>query len=400
MKKINTIKLYIKNKLFQISSSKVMAVMFVVVLFVIAGISDYKVMNFYINDEIDYNEWNASTDSKFETDYISNFWLKYNYVNLNGFVSNLIGQQKMNGVVKLDNGYLLSPMGEISQDNIIQFANQTESFNNNLKNRNIQYIYTILPYVADKYNSQMPVGVVDYGNANLDKMKSAMSERNIEILDLREKLFEEGLETYDIFYKTDHHWTTKGGFWAFNELVKYLEETNGFLANQAIKGLGNYSVTTYEKWHLGSNGQRTGIYYAGIDDFDLILPNFDTYIERYGTAEGGTIQDMMINMEPLENREYTSRYTYDNVMGGSLGNWHNPNADVDKTLVVIGDSMLKSVCPYLALSFSNVIYLDMYGVNGVNDVNSNFLDTYEPDIIVSFYYPANMGNAGGYNWGY
>ncbi len=39
-------------------------------------------------------------------------------------------------------------------------------------------------------------------------------------------------------------------------------------------------------------------------------------------------------------------------------------------------------------------------VTGVNAVNSDFLDMYKPDVIISFYYPGNIGNAEGCNWGY
>lgn len=165
--------------------------------------------------------------------------------------------------------------------------------------------------------------------------------------------------------------------------------------DEKIRNMDNYSVTTYEDWHLGSRGQRVGIYYAGIDDFDLILPNFETYVERWGTEDGGSLQEMVINTEALKTRVYTSRYTYDRVLEASCGNWHNPYASADKTVLIIGDSMAMAVCPYMLLSFSNVLFMG----EDVTKLTEEYLDTYKPDIILSFYYPEFLDKAEAYDWG-
>ncbi len=375
---------------------KIMAVSFLVILFCIGFISDYKVMNFYINDVIDYNEWKATVNSKFETDYISNFWEKYQYVNLNGLIRAVLGQQEMNGVVKLDNGYLTTLYSPVEKETVDKWAEQTLEFKDNLEKKGIEYLYVTVPHTIDKYNTQLPRGVEDYGNIFLDDMDRAMSDRGIKTLDLRECLHDEGLETYDIFYKTDHHWKTEGGFWAYTKLMEYLESACGFEVDGKIKNLENYSVTTYEDWHLGSRGQRTGIFYAGIDDFNLILPEFDTYIEIYGSDAGGTMEEMMIDKSALQNREYTSRYTYDSVMGGSsAASWHNPDASVDKNVVIVGDSMIKSVAPYLALTFRNVFFV---GDNAVEVLNEEYVETYQPDLVISMYYVSWAASDRAYNW--
>lgn len=376
------------------NGKKTFAVIFLLALFAISGISYVKLGRFYVLGEIDYNEWNASTGSKVETDYISNFWFKYQYVNLNGLVCRILGQQEMNGVVKLNNGYLNVTNDYLADASIEKYAVQTQSFSEHLADKGITYVYFTVPYVVDRYDSQMPTGIADYGNDNLDRISETFDGYGINVCDLRECLHEEGFETYDIFYRTDHHWTTEGGFWAYNEIMNYLEETLGYHADPEIGNLENYTITTYEEWHLGSRGQRTGKFYAGMDDFDLILPDFETYIQRWGTEEGGNLQSMMIDMQPLEKANYASRYTYDSVLGGSVGLWHNPTASVDKTLVIVSDSLSKSVNPYLALTFSNVISAD------ASSINEDFLETYEPDVVISLNYITNAVGERVYSWGY
>lgn len=372
-----------------LSKNKIIAVLFCTYIVISALISDYKVMNFYINDEIDYNEWNSSTDSKFETDYISNFWLKYQYVNINGAMKNLLCQHQMNGVVKLKNGYLLSPIGYIDDESIYSAAERTKLFQKKLSERGIEYVWFTIPYVVDKNNMQYPIGVEDdFGNNNLDRLTNAFIDNGISVVDLRDTIHNEGLETYDLFYRTDHHWKTEGGFWAYNQIVEYIEKLFDVEVNDMVSNLDNYEITTYKKWHLGSNGQRTGIYFAGIDDFKLIIPKFDTYIQRYGTDVGGTMSEMMIDVEPLQSLNYMSRYTYDHVLGGSCASWHNPNASVDLKVMVIGDSMAKSVMPFLALSFEDVSY-GAYCAD-TSSVTSELIDEYKPDIVISMNYPSSI----------
>lgn len=375
---------------------KIMAVSFLIILFCFGFISDYKVMNFYINDVIDYNEWKTSVNSKFETDYISNFWKKIQYVNLNGLMRNILGQQEMNDVVKMNNGALTKIYALEDKERINRWADQTKKFKESLEEKEIEYLYVTLPYSIDKYNEQLPRGIEDYGNVLLDDLDHAMSDRGIQTLDLRECLHDEGLETYDIFYKTDHHWNTEGGFWAASELVTYLESTYGFEADEKIRNLENYSITTYKNWHLGSFGQRTGIFYAGIDDYDLILPEFDTYIEIYDSNAGGTMEEMMIDRTALQNREYTSRYTYDFVMNSIDKNWHNPNASVDRSVLVVGDSMSRVVLPYFALTFKDVFYV--YDME-VNKITEEYIETYKPDMVISMYYINGVRDEG-FDWQY
>ena len=62
------------------------------------GLSSYrKLVNFYVNEELDYNEWTPELGTKFETDIASTFYKKVGFVNLNGAVSRALNQPSMNG---------------------------------------------------------------------------------------------------------------------------------------------------------------------------------------------------------------------------------------------------------------------------------------------------------------
>ena len=144
----------------------------------------------------------------------------------------------------------------------------------------------------------------------------------------------------------------------------------------------NYNIEVYEKWHLGSNGQRTGIYFAGIDDFELIVPKFETTIQREKTI--GTMQELVYNRKPLQNKEYTSRYTYDYVLDAALGNYRNLDCKNDLKILIVTDSYGKAVNPFLIMGFSEVRFL--YNRES-QQLTKDYIDSYCPDIVILMYYP-------------
>lgn len=356
---------------------------FLVIIIGLGFLSYRKLTKFYINQEKDYNEWTPDLGSKFETDIASTFFNKFGFVNLNGAVCNALNQPCMNGVVKLNNGYLLTTLPYSSDEVLRTYADSTIRFDEYLKNRGTVLVYANTPYTSSKYDPQLPIGINDYGNDNCDRFLQMLKDAGVDTIDFRETMHDDGIDQYSMMYKTDHHWTTKAGLYAYGILEDYIVDKTGCDVDERISDIQNYTVTTYKKWHLGSRGQRTGIYYAGIDDFDLIIPNFDTSIQNdAGTV--GNMQDLMINMEPLANKDYTSRYTYDSVLGGSIGHFTNLDCKNDIKVLIITDSFGKAVAPYLAMGFAQIDYVYDADVSGVTP---EFIESMDPDVVIMMYYP-------------
>lgn len=356
---------------------------FLVIIIGLGFLSYRKLTKFYINQEKDYNEWTPDLGSKFETDIASTFFNKFGFVNLNGAVCNALNQPCMNGVVKLNNGYLLTTLPYSSDEVLRTYADSTIRFDEYLKNRGTVLVYANTPYTSSKYDPQLPIGINDYGNDNCDRFLQMLKDAGVDTIDYRETMYDDGIDQYSMMYKTDHHWTTKAGLYAYGVLEDYVVGKTGCDVDERISDIQNYTVTTYKKWHLGSRGQRTGIYYAGIDDFDLIIPNFDTSIQN-GAGTVGNMQDVMINMEPLANKDYTSRYTYDSVLGGSLGHFTNLDCKNDIKVLLITDSFGKAVAPYLAMGFAQIDYVYDADVSGVTP---EFIESIDPDVVIMMYYP-------------
>ena len=356
---------------------------FILVVVVIGCLSCTKLINFYVNDEKDYNEWSPELGSKFETDIASTFYKKFEFVNVNGAVRNVLGQPSMNGVVKLNNGYLFTPM-EYSSDEMLQdYADATIRFNLYLKERGTKLIYVTPPTTLSKYDNQLPIGIQDYGNDNIDRLLQMLADGGIDTIDLRDSMHSDGIDQYSMMYKTDHHWTTRAGFYAYGVIEKYITDATGCIVDERVSDINNYNVIKYDKWQLGSRGQRTGIYYTGIDDFELIVPAFDTKIQNY-SEKVGKMQDIVFNMDALENNEYSFKNTYDSVLGESLGYYTNLDCPNDVRILTITDSFGKAVNPYLAIGFKQLDYIYDGDVSGVTPER---IEEFDPDVVIMLYYP-------------
>lgn len=364
-------------------SSVVFAIVFIVNIVVIGILSFINLVNFYVNDVVDYNEWSADLGNKFETDVATAFLGKFQFVNLNGAVRNLLGQHEMNGIVKLENGYLLSTFTKSSEEFLQSCADNVVLLNDYLSDRGAALVYASPPYTVGKYDTQLPIGVEDYGNDNIDRFMEILNAAGVDTIDFRETMRDDGIDHYKMMYKTDHHWNTEAGFYAYGILEDYIVSKTECVVDERIADISNYTVTTYKNWHLGSRGQRTGIFFSGIDDFDLILPNFESTIQnRTGTV--GTMEELIIDKEPLKNKEYTSRYTYDWVLGRSLGNYSNLDCKNDIRILIVTDSFGKAVNPYLMMGFGEINYI--YDRDASN-LCPEYIEAYNPDVVILLYYP-------------
>ena len=374
-------------------SAVLFTVIFLLLIFGLGVLSFAGLANYYINDEIINNEWTSELGNKFETDVSSTFYKKFSFVNLNGAIRKMLGQQEMNGVIKLKNGYL-TEISEICPDEEISgYVNRIKAFSDYLDHRETALVYFSAPSTVNPFDPELPSGIEDYSNINIDRLLSGLREAGVDIMDFREILYSDGIDQYSRMYKTDHHWTTEAGFYAYCLLEKYINETTGCEVDPIISDIENYTVTKYEKWHLGSRGQRTGIYFAGIDDFSLIDPDFDINVVD-PDGHTGSIHNYFFRKEYLGNRDLTSRYTYDSVLGGPnfLGHYKNPDSKNNVKVMMITDSFAKAVTPYMIMQFAEVNTL----YNGyVGNITPELIESYDPDVVIMLYYPDVIQQNGG-----
>ncbi len=367
--------------------SDMMYIAIFIALVAFVGAASFKgLMDFYINDLPDTVEWTAELGSRFESDFAASFYKKPDFVGLNGLMRNALLQREMNKVIKLDNGYLYQLNAPFEDELIKQNTDNIIRFNEELKERGIPLIFMINPVTSSKYDPEIPDGLYDYGNENLDRVGAALRAGGVLTIDFRNELYADGIDAYDMMYRTDHHWNTRMGFYAYRKVAEALERELGCEIDPKVKELDNYTIKTYPKWHLGSRGQRTGRFFGGVDDFDLITPNFETHLHNVHDDTDGEYTGMLINTSSLKEKDLNrvmndiiNRSTYDMVLEQSQGDYLNYDSFNEKKLLVLSDSFGKAICPFLDISFRYV--KTDFGAEKKREL----VDEFEPDAVVMCY---------------
>ena len=391
---------------------------FLVLVVVLGGITAFRYADYKINDRAgEYNnniealtEYETVTDednadkkngggaepvarkktgSTLEAEVATTFFGKQEILDINGEVRKELGQYFMNDVYKLNNGHLTEMIDYRPDEELAKLADNIASVKGFLDGQGIPMIFVMAPFSMAKYDPQLPGGVEIYANDNADRFVAFLRERGVEVLDVRDAMYEDGIDHYDMFYRTDHHWTTAAGFYTYQKLEPWLAEHVDFVPDPRVGDLSNYTVQTWPEWHLGSYGQKTGIEFAeGADDFTLFIPNFDTQIEEFGIDGSGRLEDMFYHMEYLQEKDYESRLTYDNVLGaGDLYGkiCYNTLVNNEIDMLFISNSFYRALYPYLLMQFRQVRYTHDATVEGLTPDNMLNYDVvlilFEPTLL-------------------
>ena len=216
-----------------------------------------------------------------------------------------------------------------------------------------------------------------------------LNKNGVNTIDLREEMHNDGISEYDMYYATDHHWTTEAGFYAFQKLAGWIQNKTGTELDEKLLDFNNYQVDRYKNWHLGSRGQRTGKLFAGIDDYDLIYPKFETKIYNSGDGTVSSIYDALICEDVFQMRDAISRYTYDSAYSKvDINTLSSLDAKTDLSVLLLSDSYQHTIKPYMLLTYRD------FKISSCNILSTAALEKYQPDVVVVLPYAANACTSG------
>ena len=280
---------------------------------------------------------------KFET-YLSDHTAFRNfYVGLNAYYNLALGNNGSCGIYNCKNNYLVNDPCEYDRlstnlDVIKEFAENTD----------IDTTVLIAPSTGYICSDILPKNHLTY---NDDKLFELINKKlsSTHFADIRNAFKSEYENGNQIYYKTDHHWTSYGAFVAYKELSDYL----GYTANE--KAI--YDITSYDDFY-GTTYSSSGFWLTPADKIEVWdNKSNDSYITTTITDGANTIeQDDMFFYDHL-----TEDDKYPVFIDGNhpLTVIKNTNADSDKNLLIIKDSFAHSLTPFLADHYSTITLVDM-----------------------------------------
>ena len=340
-------------------------------------------------------EWRkGASKSEIENLYTQNNVCKDEWISIYGLSQNFLGKKAIEQftIYKNDYGKLVSPKENLSLEQITAKYSETDAIFKYLEDEGIPYFYiTNILSITDE--EDLPIGVDDYSEENANILLNLLYENEIPVIDLRTKETIGNISKEDLFYYTDHHWSIESCFTAFQEIIRDIEKNmNWSLDEQGIYTTEeSYRIDTKPNSFLGSYGIKVNQYYAGKDDFSILIPEFETeYIfEAYDSGQNlilekrGDFQNAFMDADILEDEDYNNKYNAFNNNCSVENRIINLDADNNKKVLLISHSFGRPLAQYLSTCFGEVRIVDPQEGRFTGDYRE-YIEEYEPDIVLFF----------------
>ena len=226
---------------------------------------------------------------------------------------------------------------------------------------NIKCYTAVAGRTVDIAESALPA-IFPYSSTNAEAYWQAYNEavekygvNTVELKDLLKGKFDEGEYVY---YKTDHHWTTLGAYYAYTSI-------------SAAFGKAPYSLDKFEREvfsskFIGTTYAKAGAALGGADTIEFFRYEGDKDYETV-IKEDGTVLEAFYNYEYRnDNDKYSAFLGSDNKSNGgnnAVTLITKKSGEPREKMIVIKDSFGHSLVPFLAIDY-DLIVLDMRYYNG------------------------------------
>lgn len=247
----------------------------------------------------------------------------------------LMGQKESNGILLCDDDYLMekptAPNEEAVSRNSAAIADFAQAY------PNLNTVVCIAPTAACVLEDKLPSNVpIRNQAADIGALKEGLE--GVDFVDVTETLRAHSKEK--IYYRTDHHWTSLGAYYAFADIAEAFDIT-------AQEPYDIYTVsTTFE----GTLASKSGCHDAE-DTVQIYAPRTD-YVVTYASENLTTAS--LYRREALNGKDH-----YTVFFGGNQGRIDVTTASGSgRTLLLVKDSYANCMVQFLVPYFDKIILID------------------------------------------
>ncbi|HCA04811.1 MAG TPA: hypothetical protein DEO32_02815 [Ruminococcaceae bacterium] len=316
----------------------------------------------------------------FETFFADHFPARNMWVGVNAYTALLEGNNGAKDIYNCKNGYLINkPIPDDS--GIKKNIGAIVDFKNLDAVKNIPMSVVLAPSTGYVCNDVLPFIHNEYKDDQyLADASNTLAQNGISFVDLRETFKNAYRQGNQLYYKTDHHWTSRGAYTAYTELCKSLGTVPASESLFTIEQYSGFYGTTYS-----SSG------------FWLTEPD---QIEVWNNKSNSAANLHVKIVEATETKESDSVFFYDHLkeddkypvfIDGNHAYTEITNSKAEKgTLLVIKDSFSHSMAPFLAETYKKVILVDMRYFKAENV--SAVVQREKPEQLLVLYGIDNLAN--------
>jgi len=290
----------------------------------------------------------ADEAERFVTDH---FPLRADWIAVKSAFERLRLQQENNGIYNGKDGYLFEKFPEPDPDKVKAYAEAVKRFAEEHPEANLSFL--LAPTSIGLYPERLPWKAPNYSQENVNDEVGKILGGSVTYMDGFEGLRPHASEP--IYYRTDHHWTTLGAYYAY---AAYAEKMGWKAAS-----LDEFLIENVSESFLGSFHTRSQFGGLTPDVIQAFRPKSPVSSEMY-VADTDTTYESLYDEQFLTKKD---QYSY------FLGGVHalskitsHPDAggtDLDK-LLVVKDSYAHSFIPFLTKHVSEIHVIDLRYYNG------------------------------------
>ena len=310
--------------------------------------------------------FNGTFMKEFETYCNDQFILRDSWVALKSSSERAVGKQENNGVYFCDQDTLISRFDQPDQKRVDTNVGYVNQF---VANAGVPVYMSLIPGAATIWADRLPEGAP---NADQKAIIDGIQASSDAIwYDSYQQLWDHKDE--DIFYRTDHHWTSLGAYYGYTALMDAM-------GLEAVPLDESQKVTVSEDFY-GTLFSSSGVRWLPPDHIDRYISDEGVTVTAYpnGTPEPGSLYvDSYLEVKDK----------YSSFLGGNkpLCVIETEHTGAPKVLV-IRDSYADSLAPFLTQNFSEIHLFDpRYNLNSVQE----YAAQNEIDSIVVLYSISNF----------
>ena len=297
----------------------------------------------------------------FETYTTDQFVGRDTWIGLKSSTERALGKKENNNVYFCDQNTLITRFDQPDAAKVTENLNYVNTF---VENVDIPVTFSLIPTQACIWADRLPEGAPNASQtALLEQAQAAVPGATW--ADLYTPLMAHKDE--NIFYRTDHHWTSLGAYYGYTALADALGYTP--------VPLDTYTETVRSTEFYGTVFSSSGVRWVNPDTITTYVPDTGITVTSYTYDSSGNPVE-----EPraLYDTSFLSvKDKYSMFLGGnqSLGVVKTPNADKPK-LLILRDSYTDSLVPFLTPHFSEIHLIDLrhYKLSLADYIQQNDID--------------------------
>lgn len=305
-------------------------------------------------------------DEKFEAYMDDQFVGRDMWRKLKVTVDRICGSRLENGVYIGRNGQLLEQIEVADENHLAANIKAIKSFSESQSKIPVRMM--LVPDAANVLNHSLPALAKPEDQTQMFSMVRKDLGDSVEWIDVSTELNKH--KTEKIYYKTDHHWTTLGAFYAFQAAAPSLGiegDLSGKYVSHAVSNSFNGMLASKSGVNLGEK-EQIDIYVPTEEDTDLIVDYVD---------EGKRSTSLYDSSKLKEKDQYTV------FLGGnsSLLDIRTVSTST-KRLLLVKDSFANSFIPFLTSYYREIVVVDPRYYSGtINDL----MDSYRISEVLFLY---------------